>query len=79
MYSQELFDKAEVIGNNPTQLKSRLKEGISVLKDKYRKEFKDYTFDSVLKRLQSNTSPYYLQWNNKGNNSVGQVSLYKKC
>ena len=75
-FVQELYDKAAIIGNDKKLLRKRLQEGKAVLASKCKSDFVDATFDFENKRLVG--KKYYLQWVNRGTNSVGQVGLYKK-
>ena len=76
-FIQELYDKAAIIGNNKKLLRKRLQEGKAVLTSKFKKDFVDTTFDFENKRLIG--KKYYLQWINRGTNSVGQVFLGEIC
>ena len=72
-FIQELYDKAAIIGNDKKLLRKRLQEGKAVLASKCKSDFVDATFDFENKRLVG--KKYYLQWVNRGTNSVGQVFL----
>lgn len=74
-FIQELYDKANVIGQDKKLLLARLKEAKSVLANKYLPYFRKVTFDFEHKRLVGDG--YYIQWQNRGTNSVGQCSVYK--
>ena len=76
-FIQELYDKAAIIGNNKKLLRKRLQEGKAVLTSEFKKDFVDTTFDFENKRLIG--KEYYLQWINRGTNSVGQVFLGEIC
>ena len=76
-FIQELYDKAAIIGNNKKLLRKRLQEGKAVLTSEFKKDFVDTTFDFENKRLIG--KKYYLQWINRGTNSVGQVFLGEIC
>lgn len=75
--SVSLEDEANKIGNDKKLLLKRLKDGLSVLKNEYKKEFKDYEYDFENKALHSKTSDLSLIWKNNGRTSEGSVSLYK--
>lgn len=72
-----LFNKAEAIGSDKKLLLRRLKEGIGVLNNKYRKLFKVYTYDFSNKCLISHDNMYILKWENTGTTSEGLVHLEK--
>lgn len=76
--AETLKDKATKIGNNKKLLLKRLKDGLSVLKNEYKKEFKDYEYDFENKALHSKTADLSLVWKNNGRTSEGSVALYRK-
>jgi antirestriction protein len=76
--TETLEDKAAKIGNDKKLLLKRLRDGLSVLKNEYKKEFKDYEYDFENKALHSKTTDLSLVWKNNGRTSEGSVALYRK-
>ena len=70
-----LYNKAEEVGTNKTLLLKKLKEARGVLNNKYRKLFREYTYDFSNRCLISSNSMYILQWYNNGRTSEGLVHL----
>lgn len=73
---QRLYDLAEQIGNDKTALEKRLRSGKSVLYACYKAYFLHGKMDFTNKRL-IGSNGFYLQWENNGETSEGDVYLYK--
>lgn len=73
---QRLYDEAEQIGNDKTALEKRLRSGKSVLYSCYRAYFLRGKLDYENKRL-IGSGGFYLQWENTGETSEGDVYLCK--
>lgn len=71
-----LYEQAEIMAQSKSKLLSRLKDYKSCLKDEYKKDFKQYTYDYDKRRLVG--GKYVIQWVNEGTNSVGHCYLYEK-
>lgn len=71
-FIQDLYDKAEVIGNDKKLLLKRLKEGLSLLSSP--KKFGKYIYDFKNKRL-VNEYNVAVQWYNNGHTSTGLCRL----
>lgn len=76
-FVQELFEQAAAIGMSKTKLRKRLMQSRSSLTDQMRKSFtiKGVVFDFEMRRLWSDDMSMYLQWENRGETSVGSVCL----
>ena len=73
---RDLYELAEMLAQSKSKLLTRLKEGLYCLKDQYKKDFKNYSYDFENRRLIG--GKFVLQWVNEGKTSVGQCYLYEK-
>ena len=74
---RDLYELAETLAQSKSKLLARLKEGLYVLKDEYRRDFKNYFYDYDKRRLVGGR--FILQWVNEGRTSVGSCQLYVKA
>lgn len=73
---RDLYTLAEMMAESRSKLLSRLKEALYCLKDQYKRDFRNYTYDYDKRRLVGGR--FVLQWVNEGTNSVGHCYLYVK-
>ena len=74
---ENLYNKAEVIGNNKKALLNRLKECLTVLNPLIRKELGKYHYDFEGKRLIGENNDIAIQWYNNGCTSEGLYTVVR--